>query len=391
MGHKKPLILLLDCKGKRKVDKTQVLIVNKRSGEELNEELARELLYWYDEAKRDLPWRASRDPYAIWVSEIILQQTRVGQGIGYYIRFLSRFPNVKSLAEASEQEVLSIWQGLGYYSRAFNLHRAARMITGEFRGHFPEAANDWQKIPGVGAYTAAAVSSIAFGYPVAAVDGNVLRVLSRLTCEPEPVSESSARKRLSSGAESILSRERPGDFNQAMMELGALVCVPKRPKCGDCPVAPHCHAYRINQTHFYPVLSPKKAPTELSLWYLVWFNRNGVFLRQRGNRSIWRQMWEFQAIGEHEYRFLQQSRNGAKQPSSEIMTVAVRGRPVPALERILEHRLTHRLLRISLLPMDCGVGFTDKFLTFVTWKDIKDYPLPVVFSKYLKETELWEV
>lgn len=233
-------------------------IENLEQGDTVESSLTSDLLSWYDEKKRSLPWRGSVDPYHIWISEIILQQTRVDQGTGYFLKFIERFPCIERLAVASEQEVLAVWQGLGYYSRALNVHRAAKIIVEERQGCFPETATEWKKLPGVGDYTASAVASIAFGDPQAAVDGNVLRVISRLTCENGSISDTLVRKRITSRAQSMLSPNRPGDFNQAMMELGALVCTPKRPKCDECPIVQYCRSYLRDQVHMYPVVIKKK-------------------------------------------------------------------------------------------------------------------------------------
>jgi A/G-specific adenine glycosylase len=202
--------------------------------------IRRSLLEWYREHKRDLPWRRTEDPYRIWISEIMLQQTRVAAVIPYYERFLALFPDAPALASAPEQELLAAWAGLGYYSRARNLQQAARAIV-----QLPQFPRDYSallELPGVGDYTASAVASIAFGMPHAALDGNVLRVLSRVLAERGDIKSRVVRSRLRTLAETLLDRRRPGEFNQALMELGATVCVPKQPLCGDCPLRPHCQA-----------------------------------------------------------------------------------------------------------------------------------------------------
>lgn len=199
-----------------------------------NSRFRKNLLAWFDRHKRDLPWRLDRDPYRIWVSEVMLQQTRVAAAADHYHRFLKRFPTIERLAAAREASVLAIWSGLGYYRRARMLHAAARQIVRQRAGKFPPNAESWQELPGIGRYTAAAVASIAFGEPLAVVDGNVERVLSRLLGRPIT---GEARWKL---ANQLLSRERPGDFNQAMMELGATVCLPRQPKCLMCPISEMC-------------------------------------------------------------------------------------------------------------------------------------------------------
>ena len=206
----------------------------------------RRLLRWYEVNRRELPWRGISDPYRIWVSEIMLQQTRVAAALGYYERFLGRFPDVRSLAKAREAAVLAAWSGLGYYRRARMLHRAAREIVRKRGGRFPQSAAEWRELPGIGRYTAAAIASIACGEAVAVVDGNVERVLRRLTGSAQPRA-AGLTKSYWELAEALLSRERPGDFNQAMMELGATVCLPGEPHCGECPVARWCGSYPLRR------------------------------------------------------------------------------------------------------------------------------------------------
>jgi A/G-specific adenine glycosylase len=200
--------------------------------------IRRKLLQWYRKHKRDLPWRRTGDPYRIWISEVMLQQTRVAAVIPYYERFLTLFPDASALASAAEQNLLAAWAGLGYYSRARNLQKAARVIVELPR--FPADYSALRELPGVGDYTAAAVASIAFGMPHAVLDGNVLRVLSRLVAERGDIKSQVVRRSLGAVAETLLDRRRPGEFNQALMELGATVCLPKQPFCGDCPIRPQC-------------------------------------------------------------------------------------------------------------------------------------------------------
>src|ERR1700733_1026464 len=198
----------------------------------------RSLRKWYRKHKRDLPWRRTEDPYRIWISEIMLQQTRVAAVIPYYERFLALFPDASTLASAAEQELLAAWAGLGYYARARNLQKAARAIVE--LAQFPADYAALRGLPGVGDYTAAAVASIAFGMPHAVLDGNVLRVLSRLEAERGDIKSQVVRRRLGALAETLLDRKHPGEFNQALMELGATVCLPKQPSCGACPISPQC-------------------------------------------------------------------------------------------------------------------------------------------------------
>lgn len=246
----------------------------------------RRLLDWYERARRELPWRGHRDPYRIWVSEIMLQQTRAAAAAPYFERFLARFPDVASLAAAAEPEVLAAWSGLGYYWRARNLHRAARAIAAA--GEFPRDYAALRRLPGVGDYTAAAIASIAFGLPHAAVDGNVLRVFSRLMAERGDLGAPRTRRRLNLAAEKLLDREHPGEFNQALMELGATVCLPRRPRCEACPLMRYCEARRRGIEGELPVKEPRSSPERIEKTLLVIFRGDRLLLRRRpdGDRRL---------------------------------------------------------------------------------------------------------
>jgi A/G-specific adenine glycosylase len=254
------------------------------------------LLQWFDEHARDLPWRQTRDPYAIWVSETMLQQTRVAVVIDYYTRFLARFPTLRSLALAEEAEVLALWSGLGYYRRARALHESARAVIAEHGGEIPKTAAALSRLPGVGVYTAAAVASIAFGEPVAAVDGNVERVLTRYFGH-EPVPGVARSGELRRAAEHLVDPERPGDFNQAMMELGATVCLPKAPMCLACPIREGC-ATRGEHT----VPRTKKMLSRKTALALVqrrqWPKAEVLLQRRPPDASQMPNMWELPSIKE---------------------------------------------------------------------------------------------
>lgn len=238
-----------------------------------------QLLAWYDAHKRDLPWRRSRDPYRIWLSEVMLQQTRVAAVIPYYERFLERFPTVEALAQAREQELLAAWSGLGYYSRARNLQRAAKKI--QDAGRFPSDYESIKQLPGIGDYTAAAVASIAFDLPHAVVDGNVLRVLSRITAERGEVRAPVTKSRLQELADRLIDRIRPGEFNQALMELGATVCLPRQPQCLLCPLTKGCEARRLGLQYEIPIRSTRAVPERQQKQVLVIEKRGKLLFWQR--------------------------------------------------------------------------------------------------------------
>ena len=248
------------------------------------------ILRWYAENGRDLPWRRTRDPYAVWLSEIILQQTRIAQGTAYWERFIARFPDVASLAEASEDEVLRLWEGLGYYSRARNLHAAAKQIAA--RGAFPDTLEGIRSLKGVGDYTAAAIGSIAFGLPAAVVDGNVYRVLARYFGIATPVGTTEAKKEFTALAQDLLPPGEAAAFNQGMMDFGALQCTPASPSCLLCPLLESCDAYRTGRTGILPV---KKQPVPVKVRHLqyVYLTCAGdTAIRRRGAGDIWQGLWE---------------------------------------------------------------------------------------------------
>ena len=275
------------------------------------------ILQWYAANGRDLPWRRTRDPYAIWLSEIILQQTRIAQGQAYWERFMARFPDVESLAAASEDEVLRLWEGLGYYSRGRNLLAAARQIAAA--GAFPSTLEGIRALKGVGDYTAAAIGSIAFGLPAAVVDGNVYRVLSRYYGIDTPVGSTAAKKEFTALAQSLLPVDRPGDFNQAMMDFGAIQCTPASPACLTCPLAATCVALREGRVESLPVRQRPAAVQTRQLVYVYLRCQGRTAIRRRGAGDIWQGLWE---------------------PLTELLP----GVEAKLLRQGVRHQLTHRTL-----------------------------------------------
>jgi len=254
------------------------------------------IINWYKNNKRDLPWRDISDPYRIWISEIILQQTRVNQGLGYYNRFIERFPTVESLSEANEDSVLKYCQGLGYYTRARNLHKAALRITTFHNGVFPTDHTEIMKLSGIGEYTAAAISSFAFNKPYAVVDGNVYRVISRIFGIETPIDSTSGKKEYALIAQSLLSKSQPGMHNQAIMEFGALQCTPTNPDCINCPLKMICDAFVNNLVSLLPVKSPKKKATHRYFNYLFITFEENTYLQKRVIKDVWQNLFEFPLI-----------------------------------------------------------------------------------------------
>jgi len=252
-----------------------------------------DLLAWYKKNARDLPWRSHTSPYRTWVSEVMLQQTQVDTVLPYFERWMARFPDIESIARASEQEVLSIWEGLGYYSRARNLHHAAKIILDELDGQLPQTPKALQRLPGIGPYTAAAIASIAFDFDVAAVDGNIRRVISRLFDVEEPARSTDGEKKIWSLAEAHLPPGQSSAYNQALMDLGATICTPRDPTCAICPVSEHCQARILGVQNERPVKLPRKKVPHLTVTAAVIQKNGRVLLAQRPATGLLGGMWEF--------------------------------------------------------------------------------------------------
>ncbi|HET8808815.1 MAG TPA: A/G-specific adenine glycosylase, partial [Flavobacteriaceae bacterium] len=252
------------------------------------------LIDWYLPQKRELPWRNTVDPYKIWLSEIMLQQTRVAQGLPYYEVFLENFPAVFDLAKASEEKVLKLWQGLGYYSRARNMHFTAKYIAEEKNGEFPKTASGLLKLKGIGDYTAAAIASICFGEPVPVVDGNVYRALSRIFGIETPIDSTLGKKEFKQLAHQLIDPKKPAEHNQALMEFGALQCKPKNPLCETCPFQNSCMALQLGKIEKLPVKTKKIKTTLRHFNYLVFVSKNKqTLLQQRTGKGIWQNLYEF--------------------------------------------------------------------------------------------------
>lgn len=327
------------------------------------------ILEWYDQNKRDLPWRNTKNPYLIWISEIVLQQTRVHQGTPYFYKLIEAFPSIDVLAKASEQDVLSAWKGLGYYSRARNLHKAAQEINLAHNGVFPSEYLTLKKLPGVGPYTAAAISSICFNKAVAAVDGNVIRVISRLLDLSDPVESSDMRRTIIEFANEILSPTRPGDFNQAMMDFGAMVCTPKDPSCSYCRLAHMCRA-RINQTQqLRPVKKPKKKAANRFLIFKVHFNKGKIRMIQQQKGSIWEKLFVF--------------------PYDELSTESefftkIKHEPKVIIDRAI-HVLSHQRLHYSVVIVQEDISSAGNM--WFPFDKLYDLPTPILVPRILSRIE----
>lgn len=339
------------------------------------------LLRWYRREARDLPWRRTRDPYAIWLSEILLQQTRVDQGQPYYERFLKAFPTVADLAAADEERVLKAWEGLGYYARARNLHKAAKTIVNERGGVLPETLEDWQSLPGVGRYTAGAVTSIAHGLRAPVLDGNVKRVLSRLLDVEESIDDPAVTGELWERATSLVPKAAPGDFNQGMMELGARICVPRSPKCSECPVQRHCEAHARGTQDLRPVRKPRK-PIPFHETVAAVVRRNGRYLlAKRPAKGLLSGLWEFPGgrveAGESHVIALQRI-------AREQLGVEVK---VGGLVAATDHAYSHMKVRLTLYRCEIVEGSPESLahdtLKWVPRSRFDEHAFPNVNRKIL--------
>lgn len=332
------------------------------------------LLDWYDKHKRTLPWRGTHDPYCVLVSEIMLQQTRVAAVIPYYLRWMEELPDVAALAAVGEERLMKLWQGLGYYSRARNLRRAAGMIMETFSGRFPESREELLRLPGVGEYTAGAVASIAFGQPVPAVDGNVLRVASRVTGEDGDVMDPAVRRRFRHRLEAVIPSDRPGEFNQAWMDLGAMTCLPNgAPDCAHCPLASLCEANRLGLQKELPVRRRKAARRveELTVYLLL---RNGrAALCRREETGLLAGLWEFP----HVPGDLEEAQAGAPLAAWNL-------RPLSWRKKLTaRHIFTHMEWRMTGYLLEAEGAGTG--LTWVDRAELETLAVPSAFAKFLEE------
>ncbi|MBU2019335.1 MAG: A/G-specific adenine glycosylase [Bacteroidetes bacterium] len=315
------------------------------------------LLKWYSQNQRELPWRTTKDPYFIWLSEIILQQTRVQQGLSYYQLFTEKFPTIFDLANADEQTVLNTWQGLGYYSRARNLHATSRIIVHQYKGVFPSSFEEIKSLKGIGNYTAAAISSFAFDLPYAVVDGNVYRVLSRVFDEDSPIDSSAGQKLFQNLANNLLNTSFPANHNQAIMEFGALQCVPVNPNCDICVLNQHCLGRQNNRINVLPVKEKKTKVSKVQIDYSIHFDENKILLRKRLGKGIWQHLYEF--------------------PHCIDMP-----KDPPVFSET--HLLSHQKLTLNYYRnVNNTIAFEENGLEWVNIKDLESYPKPKPIQSFI--------
>ena len=337
---------------------------------------AKELIYWYLENKRDLPWRATKDPYEIWLSEIILQQTRVEQGKPYYFKFIGTYTDVFSLANASEEEVLKLWQGLGYYSRARNLLFTARYVAFELGGKFPETYEELLKLKGVGDYTASAIASVCYDEPEAAVDGNVFRVFSRLFGIETPTNSSAGFKEFKELGQKLIDKDDPGTFNQAVIEFGSEQCKPRLPLCTTCPFSAKCVAFQQKRINSLPVKIKNVKIKQRYFNYLVFLStKKQTLFQQRRGKGIWQGLYEFPLVETPsevtaEYLIQEQDfKNYVQEPQD----------PVLFNESPIVHKLTHQHIYTKFWILDCKELPAEG----VPYEEINKYPVPVLIENFI--------
>lgn len=340
------------------------------------------LIFWYKANKRDLPWRNTRDPYIIWLSEIILQQTRVEQGLPYFNHFVEKYPTVKDLALASEDEVMRSWQGLGYYSRARNLHSAAKQVYAEFKGVFPSTYIELLKLKGIGEYTAAAIASFAFKEVRPVLDGNVFRFLSRYFGIYTPINATTAKKEYLAFVQDLIDVNQPDIFNQAIMEFGALQCKPKSPNCSVCPLQNSCIAYSTNEVNILPIKDKKLKRSVRFFYYFVYRFENKIALSKRTQKDIWQQLYEFPMF-----------ESGVELNENEIFSQAKDLKLLSEVSQILsiskkiKHVLSHQDIYAKFFEIhDLHFQHQNrgKYL-FIKDDEIRDFALPRLIEQYLQK------
>lgn len=344
------------------------------------------LIEWYLRHRRDLPWRRTDNPYLIWISEVILQQTRVEQGMAYYHRFTGRFPDIESLAIADEEEVMKMWQGLGYYTRARNLHQAAKTLWFEHHAKFPDTYREIIKLKGIGDYSASAISSIAFKKVHPVIDGNVIRVISRYNGIRDPVNSAVSKRKIRHFLDRKIDHDDPGTFNQAVMELGALVCKPKSPKCTACPLMKTCKGYKLGNPEEFPVKTGAKLQETRYFNYLVIFSFVDdvpfVWLNKRNEQDIWKNLYDFPLVETSFYGSPDEIRDSPAWKAIQGSCQFNFGQTVePA-----PYKLSHRQLvtRFMLIRSD---DFNHQDYVKVKFDDHHKYPVSRMIENFLKKVE----
>lgn len=342
---------------------------------------SKKVIKWYKKNKRDLPWRDTKDPYCIWLSEIILQQTRVNQGLPYYLRFVETFPTVFDLAAAPEQKVLRLWQGLGYYTRARNLHKCAKEVVAKHNGKFPQTFDGLKTLPGIGDYTAAAIASISFGQQVAVVDGNVFRVLARNFGIETPINSPEGKRLFSALANELVPALEPDMHNQAMMEFGAQFCTPRNPSCESCTFKETCFAQKNSLQHVLPVKLKLTKVRKRYFYYFAVQKGKSLLMKKREAKDIWHGLYDFMLVEKthpvNAADLLREDESLKNLKKGKVVAVS------ESYKHILSHQIIHAQFVRVLLPTDLEVKMPD--LKFYSLKKVMDLPKPVLISKFLSD------
>ncbi len=337
---------------------------------------SQKIIHWYSANKRSLPWRNTTDPYKIWLSEIMLQQTRVAQGMPYYERFIEHFPTVHDLANASEEEVLKLWQGLGYYSRARNLHATAKLISEKYNGQFPDNYKGLLELKGVGDYTASAIASFCFKEAQPVVDGNVYRVLSRYFGIDLPINSTEGIKYFKALALKVMDADQIADYNQGIMEFGALQCAPKNPYCLHCPLNDSCVALQKGKIDELPVKLKKTKVKERYFNYLVVLDKEDSFeIRQRRGRGIWQNLYEFPLLETEREYSLEEITN----TMDTVLELKETSEIYQFNEKTIVHKLSHQHLYTKFWIVKSG----EKHSNGVSLEELKEYPVPVLIAEFI--------
>lgn len=345
-------------------------------------EFSNQLISWYNKNKRDLPWRNSKNPYTIWLSEIILQQTRVDQGLSYFNKFIEHYPTINDLANASEQEILKLWQGLGYYSRARNLHYTAKIIRDEYKGVFPKEYTKILALKGVGEYTAAAITSFSYNQPYPVIDGNVYRVLARIYGIEDAIDSPNGKKIVKQLAEELIDKKNPSTYNQAIMEFGALQCKPKNPDCNNCPFILECFAFKNNSIERLPFKEKKIKQRNRYFNYIVSLDNNHIKLVKRGENDIWQGLYDFPVI---------ETKKSIEDVETLVIHInktyqtTIKGFTLKSKSEEQKHLLSHQKIHATFwLTTNFNLDFSEIKPVTISLKEINKYPVPKLIENYLK-------
>tara|TARA_B100000683_G_scaffold275182_1_gene325167 strand:- start:5410 stop:6444 length:1035 start_codon:yes stop_codon:yes gene_type:complete len=334
------------------------------------------IIEWYHKNKRDLPWRNTTDPYKVWISEIILQQTKVSQGLPYYNRFITEFPSITDLANAKEDQVLKLWQGLGYYSRARNLHFTAKLIRDKYNSIFPSDYNSIIQLKGVGDYTSSAISSFCFKLPYAVLDGNVFRLLSRYFAIDTPIDSSAGKQIFKKISQELICYKNPDIYNQAIMEFGAVQCLPKNPSCSECVLNSSCKSYGTDLVKLLPIKSKSLKVSNKYFNYIIFISGNNTFIHKR-NIGIWKSLYQFPLIeGNYSFNEIQNL-----QKWNELVKDQNPSLRFSSLQ--IQHKLSHQLIHAVFHHVEVKDVISEKYLK-IKWSKLDEYPLPRLIDKYLE-------